>query len=131
MELPVSKNTTIREVKEQFSRYFPYLKLEFFAYRHHTNDDSHLNKEVYKGRYAEETSEFFKEGVICFSASTTVAELELEFQIEMGLFARVFRKSGEMWMDTTQTNHLTLGKQNSMGDGLSKPVRPNVHTLFL
>ena len=125
----VSQNTTIDEVKEKFSHYFPFLKLEFFVYHHQTEETS-IKKEIYKGNYLEETSDFFKEGTICFSPSTTVAELEQEFQIELGLAARIYRKSSDTWHDTSQTGHLTLAKQNSMGGALGRP-KFNMPTLFL
>ena len=129
MELQVYTNTTLHELKEKFSHYFPFLKLEFYQYRHHT-EDHQFKKEVYKGLYLEETSEFFKEGTIHFSPNTPIAELEQEFQIELGLVGKVYRKVDELWVDTSQTSHLTLGKQNNMG---SARVRGqfNWHTLFL
>lgn len=129
MELQVYKNTTLHELKEKFSHYFPFLKLEFYQYHHHT-EEHQFKKEVYKGLYLEETSEFFKEGTIYFSPNTLIAELEQEFQIELGLAAKIFRRSGEAWVDTTQTSHLTLGKQNNMGGAVIK-AQFNWHTLFL
>jgi hypothetical protein len=130
MELHVYKNTTLREVKAQFSRYFPFLKLEFFVYPYPAGEGAHLNREVYKGLYVDETSGFFKEGVINFSPSTTITELEQAFQIELGLAAKVFRMSTDSWIDTTQTSHLNLGRQNNMGAAVSRP-QFNLHTLFL
>lgn len=129
MELQVYKNTTLGEVKEKFSHYFPFLKLEFYQYRRYT-EEHQFKKEVYKGLYLEETSEFFKEGTIYFSPNTLVEELEREFQIELGLAAKIFRKSSESWVDTTQTSHLTLGKQNNMGGAVLR-AQFNWHTLFL
>ena len=129
MEIQVYTNTTLREVKEKFSHCFPFLKLEFYQYRHHT-EDQQFKKEVYKGLSLEETSEFFKEGTVEFWPNTTVAELEQQFQIELGLAAKVFRKSGESWVDTTQTSHLRLGKQNEMGSAIFR-AQFNLHTLFL
>ena len=130
MELHVFKNTTIQEAREQFSRYFPFLKLEFYLYRHHT-EDVYFTREVYKGLYLEETSAFFKEGTIYFSPSTMVTELEQEFQIELGVAAKVFRRSeGGVWVDTAQTAHLSLAKQNSIGSAVVKP-QFNKYTLFL
>lgn len=129
MELRVFQNTAIKEVKEKFSHYFPFLKVEFFAYHHH-HEDSIRTKEIYRGTYLEETSEFFKEGSICFSPTTTIAELEQEFQIELGLAASIYRKSGDTWIDTSQTSHLSLAKQNNMGGAMVRP-RFNMHTLFL
>ena len=131
MELQIYHNTTIREVKEQFARLFPFLKLDFFIYRRHTGEDSDFTKEVYGGLYLEETSEFFKEGILNFSPSTAVAELEQEFQIELGIAVKVFRRSQDSWIDTSQTSHLSLGKQNSMAAAQSKPIKFNRHTLFL
>jgi hypothetical protein len=129
MELHVCKTTSLREVKRQFSTYFPFLKLEFFVYRHHTEETA-LHKKIYTGLYIDNTSEFFKEGSICFSFSTSIAEFEQKFQIELGLAAKVFRKSADTWIDTTQTAHLTLGRQNNMGASLFMP-KINLHTLFL
>lgn len=129
MELQVFKGASLREVKEKFSHYFPFLKLEFFVYRRHT-EDFYLNNEVYNGRYLEEASGFFKEGTIYFSPSTTIAELEQEFQIELGLAVKVFRKADVSWADTTQTSHLSLGTQNNMG-GAKVSLQFNFHTLFL
>jgi len=129
VELRVYQNTTIKEVKDKFSHYFPFLKLEFSLYRHHKEDSSY-RKEIFRGRYLEETSEFFKEGTICFSPTTTIAELEQEFQIELGLAARVYRRSTDTWLDTSQTSHLSLAKQNNMGGAIVRP-KFNMHTLFL
>lgn len=129
MELTAHTNTTIREIKEQFSRYFPFLNIEFNIYRHHTEDDLG-RKEICRGIYLMETSDFFKTGTICFSPATCVSELELEFQIELGLAAKIYRRSIDTWVDTTQTAHLTLAKQNSMGGAVTRP-RINLNTLFL
>lgn len=129
MELNVYRNTSLREVKKQFSEYFAFLKLEFFVYRRHT-EETPRNKKIYNGLYLDETSDFFKEGRIYFSSLTSVAELEQEFQIELGLAAKVFRKSADTWIDTTQTAHLTLAKQNNMGASVFVP-KINFHTLFL
>ena len=131
MQLRIYKHTTVKEIQGQFSRHFSFLKLEFFLYRHPTGDDVPSNKEIFSGLHLKETSDFFKEGLICFSPSTTIMELEQEFQIELGLVAKVFRRGGDIWVDTSQTGHLSLAKQNNMGAGLSRSIRSNMHTLFL
>jgi hypothetical protein len=129
VELRVFQNTTIKEVKERFSQYFPFLKVEFFVYHHH-NEDSLPDKETFRGKYLAETSDFYKEGSICFSPTTSIEELEQEFQIELGLAARIYKRSGECWLDTSQTSHLSLATQNNMGGAMVRP-RFNMHTLFL
>lgn len=129
MELHVSKNTTVREVQKQFVKSFPFLKVEFYVYRHHT-EAVHFKKDIYKGTHLREASDFFKEGTIYFNSSISIAELEQEFQIELGLAAKVFRTSEGVWVDTTQTAHLSLARQNNMASAVAKP-QFNKHTLFL
>ena len=129
MELRIYKNTTLREVQEKFTQYFPFLKLKFYMYRRHAENHQH-KKELYKGLYLEETSGFFKEGIVQFTPDTPVAELELAFQIELGLAAKVFRRMDDNWVDTTQTSHLSLAKQNNMGGARVRP-QFNLYTLFL
>lgn len=130
MELQVNKNTTVRELKEQFSKQFPFLKLEFFSYRRSAAEEN-FTREVYNGLNVEETSEFFKEGVVDFSPSTTVADFEQKLQIELGLAVKVYRRSGDLWVETAQTEHLSLGKQNTMGAAPVKQAIFNINTLFL
>ena len=131
MELTISKNSGIREIKKQFNRCFPFLKVEFYVYNRSAIEGSHITDEPYYGLYLAETSDFFKEGILSFSPTTTVAELKLQFQVELGLVAKIFRKSGAVWVDTWQTSHLTLGRQNSMGAASSRPMGLNRYTLLL
>ena len=49
------------------------------------------------------------------SPAMTVAEFEKRFQVEFGLNAQVFRKSGKVWLETTITDNLTLQSQNALG----------------
>lgn len=41
----------------------------------------------------------------------TVAELEAKLQ-DHGIFAQVFRKSGDLWLETTRTDGWTLERVN-------------------
>ena len=41
-----------------------------------------------------------------------VAELENDFSGQFGLQVQVFRKSGEVWLQTTKTDNWTLIEQN-------------------
>jgi hypothetical protein len=43
-----------------------------------------------------------------------VGELEHAFNVKFGLSAQVFRKSGEIWLQTTTTDTWTLAKQNEV-----------------
>lgn len=131
MELHICNNTGIREVKTQFARFFPFLKLEFFTCSHHSRKTSEIDEEPYYGMYVAETSEFFREGVVNFSPATTVADFQTQIRAELGLFVKVFRRSGDLWADTSPTSYLTLARQNSMGAASSRPAESNRYTFFL
>ena len=63
--------------------------------------------------------------------SMTVAAFEQKMQNEYGLPVQVFRKSGDVWLETVQTDHFSLAKQNEMGEETAKKQRFNINTLFL
>lgn len=58
-------------------------------------------------------------GEIFLSDELTVAGLEKLFVETYGLNAQVFRKSGNVWLETTMTDNWTLKQQNDHGRELS------------
>ena len=50
----------------------------------------------------------------------TVTDLEQNFSDVYGLSIQVFRKSGDVWLETTITDGWTLEKQNEQGKMLSQ-----------
>lgn len=54
-----------------------------------------------------------------FSADTTVSTIEQDLEVKFGLHAQVFRKSGNVWIETTLTDSWTLAHQNEEGQELS------------
>jgi hypothetical protein len=57
--------------------------------------------------------------------------VEKEFQSKHGLTVQVLRKSEVVWLETRQTDNLTLDQQNAIGAEASRPIRVNRYTLFL
>jgi hypothetical protein len=131
MELKLTWNTPIKEVKKQFAAYFPYLKLEFFIYRHNVKEGTGLDKKVHDNLFLSEITGVLKEGSFLFSPATTVSEFEQKLQNEYGLPVQVFRRSGNVWLETTETDQLSLEKQNEMGKSTVFRTNFNIHTLFL
>jgi hypothetical protein len=69
-------------------------------------------------------------GYINIDPTDTVAEVEKRFQNKYGLPVQIFRRADDVWVETVQTDNLTLLKQNSMGT-LAPKMNFNIHTLFL
>ena len=53
------------------------------------------------------------------SDNMKVSELEVLLQYEFGLPAQVLRKSGNLWMETTMTDHWSLRQQNDRGQDIA------------
>lgn len=119
MELKLTISTTVKNVKEQFVHYFPYLKLEFFMHRK-DNDGSGQEEKVNDNLYLWELTGVLKEGTYYFNAMLSVAEFEQNLQYKYGLPVQVYRKYGECWVDTLQTDDLSLEKQNAMGEAATR-----------
>jgi hypothetical protein len=130
MELALRQQTTIRDLKKQFSALFAFLKVEFFYEQ--TGKEQGLSSPP-KTTYSTMVSaikSMKKEHVFSFAPSTPVSEFEQRLQQELGLAVQVFRKASESWIETEPFDCLSLEKQNRIGEAASRPIRFNLNSLF-
>jgi hypothetical protein len=109
----------VYEIKRQFNAEYPFLKLEFLIPPHLPAGERHPviasdNTKLGSIRPA------MKEGALVVKSSTTVGELERFFRNHF-LDVQVFRRSANLWLETTMTDGWTLEKQNSHGKEISAP----------
>lgn len=131
MELKLLRETTIKELKKQFNKYFPFLKLEAYFQFHGRKEGSASYKKIEDSVQLNEIKSLVKEGVFSFTGSMVVADFEQTLQGEFGLSVQLFRKAGSLWIQTMGTDNLSLQKQNEMGLATSRQERYNLHSLFL
>jgi len=115
MELYISERTPPEDVKRYFSSCYPFLKIEL--YRIWEGDDVPKKKNV---PVAHKFVGLLKEGVVDINNDITVAELGNSFAA-FGLRTEVFRKSGNVWVETFLTDSWTLQQQNKAGEEISNP----------
>jgi len=60
-----------------------------------------------------------EEGELDIPDTLTVGELENLFMDRFGLSVQVFRRSGNLWLETTMTDNWTLKQQNDHGKEIS------------
>jgi hypothetical protein len=130
MELFLSSESTIREINKEFQKRFPFLKLEFYRQRSKTEQYKYWKDKFSGHATLKETGSKLIPAIIKINPSDTVDELEQRLRNNYGLPVQVLRKSGDIWLETLQTNDFTLEKQNSIGATQPKQ-RYNIHTLFL
>lgn len=132
MELNLSCRTTIGELKKSFAKNFSCLKLEFYQQPHRTQQGSVGLAALPDRTPLSAVRGFCREGVFAFEPSTSVADFEQGLQNQFGLPVQVLRRSGEdLWIETVQTDHLSLQKQNDTGEAASKPFCLNFGGLLL
>jgi hypothetical protein len=129
MKIFLSSESTLRNINKEFQRVFPLLKLEFYWHSHGTGDTSVLDTRI-SNRETLKNISCMVPGYISIDPTDTVAEVEKRFQNKYGLPVQIFRRADDVWVETVQTDNLTLLKQNSMGT-LAPKMNFNIHTLFL
>ena len=130
MKLFLSSESTARDINKEFQKNFPYLKLEFYRRKHNIEESSYWEESLSGNTLLKEIKGNLLPGMITISPLDTVAELEQRFQKNFGLPVQVYRKTRDVWLETVQTDDLTLESQNNIAASISRP-RYNIHTLFL
>jgi hypothetical protein len=130
MELFLSSESTIREINKEFQKNFPFLKLEFYKQHSKTEQYTYWKDKLSGHVTLKETGSKLIPAIIKIDPTDTVNEMERRLRNNYGLLVQVLRKSGDVWLETVQTNDFTLERQNSIGATVPKQ-RYNIHTLFL
>ena len=116
----LNPSTPVEEIKSAFSAIFPYLKWEFFTVPHQVKQGNTKKEMVIGNPKIGDLSIITESKQIHFTEQTTVQELEKHVEDHFGLHIQVFRKSGNIWLETTVTDEWTLSFQNEQGKELSE-----------
>jgi hypothetical protein len=122
MKLHVDDQRVISEIQEDFSSAFPYLKIEFFKKAHEAGEASPKSEMLPTDSTLAKWRTAHNEGDLTITADTKVEELESSFQDKFGISAQVFRKSGDVWLETSATDAWTLKEQNEQGAFMEQEV---------
>lgn len=125
MEITVNKNKQLKTIQEEFQKCFPFLKLEFYANSHRSSEGSAKKNLLNNNLTVGETPKFNKDNTIRIQKSMKVSELEKAFFEIFGLNVQVFRKSNNLWLQTTITDNWSLEKQNQNGMEMNIVATPS------
>jgi len=122
MELKIDSSRHIWEIQQDFNGAFEYLKLEFFSKPHSANQPSPIKKIVSNQAYIKDIIKTPINYSIPIDENMSVTALEKLFTDNLGLSVQVFRKSGNIWLETTMTDSWTLKQQNDHGKEITLGV---------
>ena len=119
MQLTIRPNRLISDIQKEFSAMFPFLKIEFFRQKGGKQLDYSVHNIIRQNQKVAEGQASITDGSITVEPYMTVKELEKNFRDEFSLAVQVFRRSGNVWLETTMTDSWTLQHQNEHGRELS------------
>ncbi len=113
--MKISNHKKLKEIQNEFNRLFPFLKLEFYNEDQVAGEGSPpmqlLNNEKTIGEVSSKTAE----EELDFDGHVQIKTLGQKFYELFGINIQIFRKSGNMWLQTMNTDDWTLSQQNKKG----------------
>jgi len=119
MHLHIAPNRLISDIQKDFNEVFSFLKIEFFKTRSFSRSDFMAQQIIPSQRKIGDGQLAISDGVIEIAEKMKVKELEKIFKDQFNLAMQVFRKSGNIWLETTMTDDWTLQQQNDHGREIS------------
>lgn len=111
----INDSKTISEIQEEFIEKFPFLRLEFYKKSHQPHEASPKDEKIDSYFKIGEIRTGVRTGDLSINGHLKVSTLEEKFAEEYGLNVQVFRRSGDVWLQTTATDEWTLTEQNERG----------------
>lgn len=108
------------DIQREFNEKFPFLKLEFYTQPYEAGVGSPNKVLLPALSKIGEVRQVHNTGDLGINGHLKVKSLEQLFQEQYGLNVQVFRRSGELWLQTTSTDDWTLSEQNQKGQRVSK-----------
>ncbi|MCG9881713.1 MAG: hypothetical protein MH472_14035 [Bacteroidia bacterium] len=125
MKLHIEKSRTISQIQAEFQQLFPYLKIEFYKEEHQVGEATSRANTLSGSVVFESVYPHLNSGEITIYPELKVMELETTFSEKFGLSVQVFHKSGNVWLQTTRTDHWTLLEQNKHAEEKEHPIEEN------
>lgn len=113
--MKIIDNKTIAEIQSEFKDLYPGLKIEFYKSKHESHKGSPIDDQWPSNLKLADIRSKHNKGELILSPEMRVADLEKDFEDKFGLHVQVFRKSRNLWLQTSVTDEWTLEKQNQKG----------------
>jgi len=119
MRLHIAPYRLISDIQKDFNEAFPFLKIEFFKTKSFSRSEFLAHQIIPSQRKIGDGQLAITDGDIEIAGEMKVKELEKIFRDQFRLASQVFRKSGNIWLETTMTDDWTLKQQNDHGREIS------------
>lgn len=111
MIIELDKDLKMQDLEEEFSLFYPYLKIEL---------------EPIAGLGERRNS-----GSVEISSTTTLRDVRRMFKDELHMFPNLFRKKNGEWIEITDDSGLTLKEENELGRSASRQIDETEYKDFM
>ena len=115
MEITITKDITLKEVSDAFSSQLPHLKIEFFHHEHDSGEGSAITDEYAVDTKISEILTAKQDGYVVFDGKMKIGEFEQLVHDAFNLNVQIYRKSGNTWLQTINTDEWTLLEAEQVG----------------
>ena len=122
MRLQISPNRLVSDIQKDFNSIFPFLKIEFFRNKAYQQSELPVYQMVPHNQKIRSIQSAVTGGDMEIHGDMKVKDVENLFKLQFSLLAQVFRRSGNLWLQTTMTDNWTLAHQNEHGREISSEV---------
>jgi hypothetical protein len=117
MTISITSEKIIQEIQEEFSKLFPFLRIEFFL--KFTNKSGMPVRKLSSLLTIGNAFKSSASSEIEVFPNTTVKDFENAFENKFGVYAQLYRKSGNLWQEITITDTWTMKQQDETGSEIS------------
>lgn len=108
MNILITGNTLLSEIQQAFHSHFSMLGLAFFKRNHAVGQANAKTDKLHNGLSVSETAGIDLSITLTFTKDMTVSEFEQYMEESLNLHTQVLRKSGDVWLQTTQSDAKSL-----------------------
>ena len=115
MIFEIYSSLKLSQIAADFSRHYPYLKIEFYKKSHHWHEFTPIHTMVDHSLSVSDITSHTGNIEIEIHFWNKVGTIEQVFKNKAGINIQIFRKFKDSWIQTVGTDDLTLEEQNDIG----------------
>jgi hypothetical protein len=113
--MKIDHRTKLSEIQEAFSKVFPHLRLAFYKTPHSAGEATSDREKLDPSNAIGDVSTNLGSQHLSFDGMQSIHAFESMLATDLGLYAQVFRRSGNLWLQTTATDGWALDEANRKG----------------
>ncbi|MCB9327271.1 MAG: hypothetical protein H6572_01150 [Lewinellaceae bacterium] len=113
--MKITKDLMIKDIQKKFHQTYNGLKLEFYKKSHEAHTASPKESQWPENTLLSVVNPDLIDGTLKLNSDLTVSDFEQMMEKDFGLHVQVFRRSNQLWLQTSATDDWTLEVQNTKG----------------